>query len=204
MAALGWIIDAVEPGRRLSAELRADSGLGSVRVQNARFEDATVEPSSFDVVVAATSWHWVDAAVGYRKARTALRPRGVIGLMWNAHVPDTTHPDWVPIRRAYLDVAPELADLARLTPDRVDYDPVSDLEQSGCFDDVAQGAWPFEVSYSAAEFLVLIGTYASHRALDAQQRQRLGERLRSAIDDELGGYVTKPYEALLVLGRRRS
>ena len=110
----------------------------------------------------------------------------------------------MPIRRAYLDVAPELADLARLTPDRFDYYPVSELEQSGCFADVEQRAWPFETSYSAGEFLTLIGTYASHRALDTDRRRRLGDRLRSAIDDDLGGNVTKSDEALLVLGRSRS
>jgi SAM-dependent methyltransferase len=204
MTALGWIIDAIEPGRQLSVELQSASSPRSLRVQNARFADAAVEASSFDLVVAATSWHWIDPEVGYRKARRALRPRGVIGLIWNAHIPDTTHPDWVPIRRVYLDVAPELADLARLTPDRFDYDPVSELEQSRCFADVEQHVWPFEVSYSAGEFLTLIGTYASHRALDSDRRRRLGDRLRSAIETDLGGNVTKPYEALLVLGRRRS
>ncbi|CAN5685020.1 class I SAM-dependent methyltransferase [soil metagenome] len=202
MATLGWVIDAIEPGCQLAAELRADSNAGPVRIRNARFEDAIVEPSSFDLVIAATSWHWIDPAVGYRKAWAALRPHGVIGLIWNAHVPDTIRPDWDPIRRAYLDVAPELADLARLTPDRADYDPASELAHSGYFDDVAQRVWPFEVSYSAFEFLALIGTYASHRVLDAQHRRRLDKLLRSVIDD-LGGYVTKPYEALLVLGRRR-
>ena len=202
MAALGWSIDAIEPGRRLSTELRSVARPDSVRVREVRFEDAVVEGSSFDLVVAATSWHWVDASVGYRKARAALRPRGTIALMWNAHVPDTTHPDWVPIRRVYLDIAPELADLARLTPDRVDYDPAWELEHSECFDDIEQHTWPFEVSYTTVEFLTLIDTYASHRRLDAHRRRQLGDRLRSTIDDDLGGHVTKPYETLLVLGRR--
>ncbi len=33
--------------------------------------------------------------------------------------------------------------------------------------------------------------------------RQLADRLRSAIVDDLGGHVTKPYEAVLVLGRRR-
>ena len=55
-------------------------------------------------------------------------------LFWNAHVPHTTHPAWKPIRDVYLDVAPELADLAPLTPDRPDYDPETELRNSGPFD----------------------------------------------------------------------
>lgn len=202
MVARGWRVDCIEPGHQLSVLAQAGSEPTAVRVQNARFEDAVVERYSFDLVVAATSWHWVEPDIGHRKARAALRQGGVIALFWNAHVPDTTHPDWVPIRRAYLDVAPELADLAPLTPDRDDYDPCSELGRNGFFNEIVQRAYPFEVSYSADEFLELLGTYASHGALDAARRRRLHDRLRSAIEDELGGRVTKPYEALLVLGRR--
>ena len=58
------------------------------------------------------------------------------------------------------------------------------------------------MQYTTDEFLALIDTYASHRVLDDAHRAELHRRLRHAIDDELGGSVTKPYEAVLVLGRR--
>ena len=105
-------------------------------------------------------------------------------------------------RRAYLELAPELADLPRLTPTRTDYDPFSELRQSALFIDLVRHLSSFEVSYSASEFLLLIDTYASHRHLDADRRRRLHARLTEVIDTDLGGRVTKPYETVLVLGRR--
>jgi hypothetical protein len=62
--------------------------------------------------------------------------------------------------------------------------------------------FPFSVEYTAEEFLPLLDTYASHQVLDDAHRGELYRRLTRAIDGELGGVVTKPYEAVLVLGRR--
>lgn len=202
MVARGWQVDAVEPGVELITAARANGGGDGVRFHNARFEDVRVENETFDVVTAATSWHWTAADVSYRKARDALRLGGAIALFWNAHVPDTAQPDWAPIRRAYLDVVPELADLAPLTPDRPDYDPVAELEACGWFESIEHRVFPFEVSYTADHFLDLLDTYASHCVLDDERRSRLYDRLRTTIRDELGGKVVKPYRAVLVLGRR--
>lgn len=202
MAQRGWLIDAIEPGRRLVAAAQERCTGFSVHFHVTRFEANVLPAGSFDLLAAATSWHWVDPTISYRLAQDALRPDGTVALFWNAHVPDTAHPAWQPIRRAYSDVAPELADLAPLTPDRPDYDPATELSESGWFERVERHRVAFELSYSADEFLTLIDTYASHSSLTPSTRARLHDRLRTAIRDELDGTVIKPYETLLVLGRK--
>lgn len=202
MCARGWHVVGIEPGANLAAVARARlAGCAHVDVLTSTFESALVEPASFDVVASATAWHWVDPGVGYEKAARALRPDGVVALWWNAHVPDTADPRWVPIRRTYERVAPELARLAPLTPDRPDYDPAAELSACGWFSGVERSVFPFSVDYTADAFLALLDTYASHQQLDVARRRELYERLTRVIDGELGGTVTKPYEALLVLGR---
>lgn len=198
----GWQIDVVEPGVELVARARANTSSAAVRFHNSRFEDVHLEHEAFDLLTAATSWHWTDPHVSYQKAHDALRPGGVIALFWNAHVPDTPHPGWAPIRRAYVDVVPELADLAPLTPDRPGYDPAVELEQCGWFESIERHSYPFEVSYGTDQFLDLLDTYASHSSLTQEKRSALYSRLRSTIRSELGGRVVKPYRAVLVLGRR--
>jgi len=200
MLLLGWQVVALEPGEDLAQAARADLGeFDQVEIRDVRFEDADLVDHSFDLLTAATAWHWVDPAVGIPKARRVLRPAGTMALWWNAHVPDTTDPGWEPIRRVYERVAPHLARLAPLTPDRADYDPAAELAASPWIIDVEEHDFPFTVSYRTAEFLALIGTYASHRTLDEPTRQRLHDALARAIDSELGGTVTKPYNCLLVL-----
>ena len=204
MAAAGWHILGVEPGPDLANAARRDlAAFENVRVETARFEDIELPLDRYDLVTAATSWHWVDPDVGIPKAAGLLRPGGALALWWNAHVTDTPDPRWAPIRRVYEDVAPHLARLAPLTPDRPDYDPAAELQLSGHFTDIEQHRFPFSVTYSVAAFLALIGTYASHRTLSDDIRDRLHRELAEAIDRELAGVVTKPYECLLVLGRPR-
>lgn len=202
MAALGWHVLGIEPGATLAAVARDRCAtLAHVDVLTATYESADLESGAFDVVASATAWHWVDPLVGYDKAARVLRPHGVIALWWNAHVPDTDDVRWVPIRRTYEDVAPELAVLAPLTPDRPDYDPAAELADSGRFGSIERHVFPFTVDYNADDFVMLLDTYASHQRLGEARRAELYERLTHTIDVELGGTVTKPYEAVLVLGR---
>lgn len=47
------------------------------------FEGAALEPGRFDLVVAATSFHWVDQAVGVPKVAQCLKPGGWAALWWS-------------------------------------------------------------------------------------------------------------------------
>jgi len=200
MLSRGWQVVALEPGVDLARAARSDlDEFDHVEVRIARFEDADLADDSFDLVTAATAWHWVDPSIGMPKAARLLRPDGTLALWWNAHVPDTTDPGWKPIRDVYERIAPHLARLAPLTPDRPDYDPVAELTASPWFTNIEHHDFPFAVTYTAAEFLALIDTYASHRTLDDRTRQQLHDALNETINTQLGGTVTKPYNCLLVL-----
>jgi hypothetical protein len=96
---------------------------------------------------------------------------------------------------------PELASLARLTPDRPDHNPAGELTTSGLFVNIEEQVFPFAVEHNADAFLALLDTYASHQHLDRERRDRLDAQLRECIDAELNGIVTKPYEAVLVMAR---
>ena len=205
MAERGWRVLGIEPGPDLAETARADlAEFKTLDIRTVRFEDADLPDTAFDLVTAATAWHWVDPVTGFPKAARLLRPGGVIALWWNAHVTGTSDPRWAPIRAVYEDVAPQLARLAPLTPDRPDYDPAAELATSGWFGDIEQHSYPFVATYTTDEFIALIGTYASHRTLAHPVRDRLHGELRRVIEDELGGVATKPYDCVLVLGTVKS
>ena len=69
----------MEPGPALAARAR-ELGLD---VHNARFEDFASD-ERFDLVFAATAWHWVDPAGGYANANAHLREGGHLAF-WGAH-----------------------------------------------------------------------------------------------------------------------
>ncbi|MGD0805341.1 MAG: class I SAM-dependent methyltransferase [Candidatus Bathyarchaeia archaeon] len=40
---------------------------------------------NFDLLIAATSWHWIKQGIGFKKADEVLKDNGVIALFWNLH-----------------------------------------------------------------------------------------------------------------------
>src|SRR5204862_6714831 len=64
LARRGFRICCVEPGAHLAAAARRNAGGLDVEVVEARFEDwRPPHPAPFDLVFAATAWHWIDPDV---------------------------------------------------------------------------------------------------------------------------------------------
>jgi SAM-dependent methyltransferase len=61
------------------------AGFPAVEVAVADFE-TWPGAGPFDLVFAATAWHWVDPATGLRRARALLRPGGHLAIWDQAHV----------------------------------------------------------------------------------------------------------------------
>ena len=82
LAALGCSVTAVEPGAGMAALARQRlAAFGNVDVEMAKFEEWNDRGRLFDVVVAASSWHWVDPSAGWRRAHDVLHPGGWMALI---------------------------------------------------------------------------------------------------------------------------
>jgi len=78
--AAGCTVLGVDPDPRM-AELARQGG---TPVDVAKFEDWDPAGRTFDTVVAAQAWHWVDPVAGAVNAAAALRPGGRLAVFWNA------------------------------------------------------------------------------------------------------------------------
>jgi SAM-dependent methyltransferase len=74
-------VTAVEPDDRMRAVLSHSGVRADVRAGHA--EELPVDNSSYDVVIAASAWHWVDEARAVPEAARVLRPGGRLALTWN-------------------------------------------------------------------------------------------------------------------------
>ena len=81
--AAGCRVLGVEPDPRMAEQARQ----GGTEVEVAKFEDWNPAGRSFDTVIAAQAWHWVDLVAGAAKAAAALRPGGRLAVFWNAFNP---------------------------------------------------------------------------------------------------------------------
>jgi SAM-dependent methyltransferase len=85
MAALGWRVTAVEPGKPMLDVLRAhaaNDGLLLSTVQGTA-EATGLDPDSADLVTAAQAFHWFEMDVALTEIARILKPGGGVALFWN-------------------------------------------------------------------------------------------------------------------------
>jgi SAM-dependent methyltransferase len=90
MAALGWRVTAVEPGKPMLDQLRAhatNDGLLVSTVQ-ATAEATGLDPASADLATAAQSFHWFDHEAALTEMARIVRPGGGMALFWNVRDAD--------------------------------------------------------------------------------------------------------------------
>src|SRR6059058_3185216 len=86
LARRGFQITCVELGPDLAAEARRNlAGFPRVAVVNEAFEAWEPSQAGFDLVCAATAWHWIDPAVRYQKSWDLLREGGHLAFWAAAH-----------------------------------------------------------------------------------------------------------------------
>jgi SAM-dependent methyltransferase len=82
LAELGCSIVAVEPGAGLAELARHRlTDFPHVQVEAATFEEWADRGRRFDLLVAASSWHWVDPRIGWARAHKLLRRPGWMALI---------------------------------------------------------------------------------------------------------------------------
>lgn len=193
-AALGCRIDCIEPNADFCTIVRdVFQQNPSVTIVNQGFEDAEVDVGQYDVVLAATSFHWISAAVAYPKARAALRSSGKLVLLWNKELfPDAN--TYQQLAACYADIAPDLPNYQTEDEQFAVFDQLdSMIEQSGCFKLVATERVVNDAAYSAEQYVQLLSSYSPYLKLDAGQRDILFMRIQQFIDQQRGGKIALRY-----------
>jgi SAM-dependent methyltransferase len=86
MAAIGWRVTAVEPGKPMLDMLRARAANEGLLISTlqASAEDTGLDAASVDLVTAAQSFHWFDKQRALAEMARILKPAGGLALFWNA------------------------------------------------------------------------------------------------------------------------
>jgi ubiquinone/menaquinone biosynthesis C-methylase UbiE len=182
LAERGCEIVAVELGSRLAAVARRKlRAFPAVEVVNADFETWPVPAERFDLVIAATAAHWLDAAVATGKTRAALRPGGRVATVETHHVQGGTSEYFAYAQDCYLRYDPATTEFFRM-PSAADIPA-----------DEAVGRYEWEQAYSTGEYLDLLRTYSSTLGLPAPTAADLLDCIGALIDGRYGGRIVKRY-----------
>jgi SAM-dependent methyltransferase len=199
LAERGYEIVGVELGPGLAAVAHRNlTRFPFVTVVNAAFEEWELPERQFDLVVAASSFHWLDPELRVAKSADALRRGGALATIGTNHVAGGTEPFFVDVMACYERWDPADATAwpgyASPLPQAEEIRSDSDeLDRSGRFGQATFRRHLWDESYSAAAYIDTLLTYSGHRALDEEQREGLLACIRELIDSQYGGRITKRY-----------
>jgi ubiquinone/menaquinone biosynthesis C-methylase UbiE len=89
LADRGFDITAIELGPALAEFTKqALRNYRNVRVIKGAFEEVTLPATAFELVFAATSFHWIDPAVKFAKPHRLLKDRGHLAIIQTNHISD--------------------------------------------------------------------------------------------------------------------
>ncbi|KAA9374463.1 class I SAM-dependent methyltransferase [Microbispora cellulosiformans] len=200
LAGRGCAVTAVELGADMAALARRKlAPYAGVEVVNAAFEEWPLPPEPFDVVFAATSFHWLDPATRVGRSADALRAGGLLAVVSTEHVAGGTEAFFAEVQRCYERWDPATPPGLRLTPaSDIPYDS-GEIDASGRFGPVRFHRYEWDHAYTTREYLDLLSTYSGHRALPAEARTGLLDCIAALIDNRYGGHIVKRYLTQLAL-----
>jgi len=139
-------------GRVNLAGLRAE-------IYVATFEEWEGEPGAFELVYAATAWHWIDPAIRYRKAHVLLRPGGHLAF-WSAQhaFPAGFDPFFAEIQEVYDAIGESHPGEWPPPPPEQIPDEAPEIEASGLFEEIQVRRYVWEKHYTAEEYITLLNT----------------------------------------------
>lgn len=193
--AVGCTVLGVEPDARM-ADFARSRGL---QVEVAAFEDWQSEGRTFDTVIAAQSWHWVDPVAGAVKAARVLRPGGRLAIFGHVYEPPAEVAE--PFAAAYRQVVPDSPfnnqqDRRPLDLYQAAYAKFADrIRETEQFNDPEQWRFDWEQPYTRDQWLDLLPTTGGLTQLLPDQLARVLEAVGDAIDS-LGGPFTMNYTTL--------
>jgi SAM-dependent methyltransferase len=206
LAERGLRITCVELGAGLAAAARANlAGFPAVEVVNGAFETWAPPPGKrFDLIFAATAWHWIDPAVRYQRARELLAPGGHLAFWGQAHVfPDGGDSFFRDIQDVYSEIGEGLPPgVVWPRPGEVT-DSRAEIEATGLFRDVHVAHFDWEVSYDAEGYIALLDTFSATIAMADWQRQRLYGEIRRRLGRRPGGRLRRHFGSVLHVATRR-
>jgi hypothetical protein len=205
MLALGAHVTAVEPGAKLAQRLIERTKGQEVAVIISTFEEAALQDATFNLVVAATAYHWVDPTLGATKCARVLRDRGWLALWWtiwgDQQRPDPFNDALQPVLR---EKAPHLLD-EDLSPDAYERDiaaRVAHIEATGAFEPPLRTSFEWDATHDPVAIRRLFATFSPWIELAEPLRSELLGDVERLARDDFGGSVRRPYRTILYLAQR--
>lgn len=196
----GCRLVGIEPGEHLAKRaLEKYRKYPGFSMRTERFEDYPGPDGQYDLVFAATAFHWIPEAYGYGRVYELLKSGGTFARFRYHAGPDESRKE----------LAEEIQEVYRTYMQKekpaafgeADAKAIAELALNYGFTDVAYRLYRTTKEFTADEYLSLLRTYPDHMKLPERNRTGLFDGIRSAIERH-GGNFTVYYTMDLELARK--
>jgi len=213
----GCDVTAVEIGANMAAFLRERfRGNERLNVLVAAFEEAPLDENSYDLIYAASAFHWVNAEIGCPKLFRLLKGGGAAALLRyniagaeNAELENDIQAAYEKYYYTYYTEKHPPEGMKVSHESRESYGSpdgirrgygFSDLADYG-FTDITMNLYDVKRAYGADEYIVWLDTMNDHRYLPDANRTALYAGVKAAIQNHGGRYV-RDFVFQLYMGRK--
>lgn len=187
----GCSVTAADPGENFSALCREKFGAyPGFSVRTGRFEEMTFDDEAYDLVYAASCFHWIPEEGGYRKVFSMLRGGGAFARFANHPYRDVNRPELTEeinsLYRKYYDAYHGRVSSAPKQYTAVEAQARAELALKYGFTDVRSALFRRVRSFTADEYVSLLSTYSDHIVMDDAHRIPFFDGVREAIEKHGG------------------
>ena len=206
----GYDVTAVEIGTNMAEFLQKRFEQSpNFKVINDSFEKAVLENETYDVIYAASAFHWVDASIGCPKALNLLKNEGTLALLRYNAVPADGESLYEEIQAVYEKYfhKPYTRPTPKTKEEYINTSEIfrgfrcKELAEYG-FVDVTMNYYDVTRSFGADDYISLLDTMADHRSLAEANKAALYAGIKEAILSH-GGEISVDYIFQLYMGRKR-
>lgn len=201
-------LTAIEPDRGFAPLLHslAAATKAEFHILHTAFEETALPASHYDLVAAATAFHWIEPTSGLTKVATVLKPGGHAALWWNVFgdneradpFHDATQPILQPLAVSPSN-PPQRAPFALDIPARL-----ADFAHTGQFEPPVYQHYPWTLVLNTPQVGALYGTFSGINRLPPPERQRILDQLMRVADQQFGGRVERNMVTAVYVARRKS
>jgi SAM-dependent methyltransferase len=197
-------VTAVELDPNLAALLRRNfSAASRLEVILGAFEEVSLKDRAFDIVFAATAFHWLDPTIRLEKAARVLRDGGVLATLSTIQIRSE-------VDRGFFEATFPIYQRHRPSEQWSDAptereavpSDAAEFASSEHFVDVRVQSYRWDQRYSTDEYELLLRSYSNTQTMEPAAREGLITDLRNVIDREFDGVVVRPLVIALTLARR--
>ena len=201
---------AVELGEEFGSLLRTRFADRRLEVRSGEFETIDLASESFDLIAAATSFHWISPQQGLDRVAHLLKPGGSIALWWNHFGdPDRLDPFRDAVQPILQQYAPQFADSVAggagigAHPYALDVEArTAEIDSNAKFGPVEHVLTPWSTTQTVDEMKRFLRSFSSWMALDLDVRTDLLDAIGHLIVTKFGGAVERPFLTAIYTARR--